>query len=323
MLALDMGMGKTLCVVAAHALEQHTLPEQPTMHTAHSKAALGKVAKVVYVGRRYPDEPDRENLKETDMFTGFMQADDRNRTIVPDGSVRAHLLCLPGAGILRAHVTRCAARGGAGERAHVLTQMWYLIVRLSAQVTFEGRGNLVVAPNHLATQWEREIKAMCVKQQRVIIVYDKQSRDLYLSSVEGMRMCALVATPSCTATYSEPVLALRSTSCVLCSLCEQAWFDWPRLQDRGGGLGDHDARRLRHLPAARQRDHVAPRHRRRGAHAQLRGAGVQGPQLAAARHRRHDGARHGAGGRGGGGASAARRSRTSGSRRAWTACSSL
>ena len=72
MLALDMGMGKTLCVVAAHALEQHTLPDAPTMHTEHSKAALGKVAAKVYVGRRYPDEPDREKLKEVEMHTGAL-----------------------------------------------------------------------------------------------------------------------------------------------------------------------------------------------------------------------------------------------------------
>ena len=200
MLALDMGMGKTLCVVAAHALEQHTLPEQPTMHTAHTKAALGKVAKVVYVGRRYPDEPDRENLKETDMFNGFTQGGrpqphHRARRLgapLPALSACRALACL------RAYVRRGAARGGAAERAHTVTRMCYLIVRPLAQVTFEGRGNLVVAPNHLATQWEREIKAMCVKQQRVMIVYEKKSRDLYLSSVEGMRMCVLVTTFNCT-----------------------------------------------------------------------------------------------------------------------------
>jgi hypothetical protein len=41
MLALEMGLGKTLCVIAAHALEQHTL-DDPVMHTALSDAELKK-----------------------------------------------------------------------------------------------------------------------------------------------------------------------------------------------------------------------------------------------------------------------------------------
>lgn len=40
MLALEMGCGKTLCVIAAHALSQHLLPDEPVMHTQHSEDDL-------------------------------------------------------------------------------------------------------------------------------------------------------------------------------------------------------------------------------------------------------------------------------------------
>ena len=95
MLALQMGLGKTYCAIARHALEQHALPEDgPTRHTAHTDAALEKY-QIVYVGRRYPGEEEREQLKEFEMKTGFKQLDDRMGTVVPDGSVRTakHVLC--------------------------------------------------------------------------------------------------------------------------------------------------------------------------------------------------------------------------------------
>jgi hypothetical protein len=86
-----MGLGKTLVVLAAHALEQHTLPEEAEMHTEHSVAALAE-SETVYVGRRYPDEPQREKLKEVQMHTGFKQLQRGAWHIVPDGSVRRNAL---------------------------------------------------------------------------------------------------------------------------------------------------------------------------------------------------------------------------------------
>lgn len=95
MLALEMGMGKTLCAIAVHALDQHHIPEGVERTTAHSDADLQK-SETILVGKRYPDEHERENLKEVKMFTGFKQLDDGAGTIVPDGSVRHLLLtCLP------------------------------------------------------------------------------------------------------------------------------------------------------------------------------------------------------------------------------------
>ena len=87
MLALEMGMGKTLCAIAVHALDQHLIPEAVERITEHSDAALQQ-SETVLVGKRYPEEPERENLKEAQMFTGFKQLDDGSGTIVPDGSVR-------------------------------------------------------------------------------------------------------------------------------------------------------------------------------------------------------------------------------------------
>ena len=93
MLAHEMGVGKTLCAIAAHALTQHLLPDEPVMHTQHSDDDM-KQWQMVYVGKRWPEEPEREKLKETKMYTGFEQLDDGRGTIVPDGSVRCSLLCV-------------------------------------------------------------------------------------------------------------------------------------------------------------------------------------------------------------------------------------
>lgn len=87
MLAFEMGLGKTLCVIAAHALEQHNVPETQE-RTQLTEAQLETEHVEVLVGKRYPEEPDREDLKPAKMFRGFKQADDGRGTIVPDGSVR-------------------------------------------------------------------------------------------------------------------------------------------------------------------------------------------------------------------------------------------
>ena len=87
MLALDMGLGKTLCVIAMHALDQHLVPEHAERMTDHTDDALEQ-SQVVLVGQRYPEDRERENLKETAMYTGFKQLEDGRGTIVPDGSVR-------------------------------------------------------------------------------------------------------------------------------------------------------------------------------------------------------------------------------------------
>ena len=89
MLALDMGMGKTLCMTVAHALQQDTLPDQPTMHTQHSDDDLEQCVEVE-VGERKPEAKELERLKKCDMFTGFKQEADGKCRIVPDGSVRSY-----------------------------------------------------------------------------------------------------------------------------------------------------------------------------------------------------------------------------------------
>lgn len=125
MLALDMGMGKTPVMLAvrvpsptvgfqrtrmqslfpgwlvisktgcpgylkgqtnslymqAHSLEQHTIPCEPERHTQWTDDQLMQ-HQTVLVGK------DVETEKEVEMFTGFKQADDVKRSIVPDGSVR-------------------------------------------------------------------------------------------------------------------------------------------------------------------------------------------------------------------------------------------
>lgn len=57
------------------------------------------------------------------------------------------------------------------------------------QITWKGRGVLVVVPPALAPQWEAEIKRESVTRQKVIIVDAAKPRRRYLSSVEGMREC--------------------------------------------------------------------------------------------------------------------------------------
>ena len=88
MLALEMGTGKTLCAITPHILEQHTLPDQPAMHTKHTEAQLEE-HEVVYVGKRHPLEPEKEKLKEARMYKGFKQLQTDSWLVVPDGSVRA------------------------------------------------------------------------------------------------------------------------------------------------------------------------------------------------------------------------------------------
>ena len=83
---IDDCAGKTLCAMSPHLLEQHTLPDEPAMQTAHTDADLEK-SREVWVGKRYPKDPDRERLKKEQMYRGFKQLDDGNGTIVPDGSV--------------------------------------------------------------------------------------------------------------------------------------------------------------------------------------------------------------------------------------------
>lgn len=73
-------MGKTLVMIAAHALEQHTLPEKPVMHTEWTDAELREYEEVL-VGK------DIDTAKQQQMFKGFKQLDDDKGTIVPDGSV--------------------------------------------------------------------------------------------------------------------------------------------------------------------------------------------------------------------------------------------
>lgn len=80
LLGLEMGMGKTLVMIAAHVLEQHKLPEKPEMVTEWTDAELQEFEPVL-VGK------DAETAKERDMFKGFKQLDDETGTIVPDGSV--------------------------------------------------------------------------------------------------------------------------------------------------------------------------------------------------------------------------------------------
>ena len=89
MLALEMGTGKTLCAITPHILEQHTLPDQPAMHTKHTEAQLEE-HEVVYVGKRHPLEPEKEKLKEARMYKGFKQLQTDSWLVVPDGSVRAN-----------------------------------------------------------------------------------------------------------------------------------------------------------------------------------------------------------------------------------------
>ena len=45
----------------------------------------------MWVGIRRPLDPESENLKEKQMFTGFKQINDNRRSIAPDGSVRITL----------------------------------------------------------------------------------------------------------------------------------------------------------------------------------------------------------------------------------------
>ena len=58
------------------------------------------------------------------------------------------------------------------------------------QVRFTARGNLVIAPNILAPQWEEQIQKFCVRPQRILIVDELALRKHYLASVDGMRTCA-------------------------------------------------------------------------------------------------------------------------------------
>ena len=83
---IDDCAGKTLCAMSPHLLEQHTLPDEPAMQTAHTDADVEK-SREVWVGKRYPKDPDRERLKKEKMYRGFKQLDDGHGTIVPDGSV--------------------------------------------------------------------------------------------------------------------------------------------------------------------------------------------------------------------------------------------
>lgn len=87
LLGLEMGMGKTLVMIAAHALEQHTLPEKPAMHTQWTAAELREYEDVL-VGK------DMATAKERQCFTGFKQLEDDVGTIVHDGSVRPSRFCI-------------------------------------------------------------------------------------------------------------------------------------------------------------------------------------------------------------------------------------
>ena len=88
-----MGLGKSLCAMASHALEAHTLPEEPEMHSAHSAAELQQEVATVFVGKRHPGEPEKEKLKEAVVTRGFRQQEELDWPVVPDGSVRASTSC--------------------------------------------------------------------------------------------------------------------------------------------------------------------------------------------------------------------------------------
>jgi hypothetical protein len=79
-----MGLGKTLVVIAAHALQRHTLPEVPQRVTAWTDAELEEYEDVV-VGK--DDELGRPG-KVWPMYRGFKQANDGKGTVVPDNTVR-------------------------------------------------------------------------------------------------------------------------------------------------------------------------------------------------------------------------------------------
>jgi hypothetical protein len=212
MLALEMGLGKTLCIIAAHALEQHLLPDTPEMHTEHTEEALEHF-EVVLVGKRIPEDPESENLKETNMYTGFKQLDDGKGTIVPDGSVRTSFSCL--AACITHFVFRAALCQRPVPMAPSTTEcpdQCVLDLKQSChcfafglkhaslshtdatpacglQVKFTGRGNLVVVPPTLAMQWEKEILERSTRQQNVIVVDDLKQRRHFQTSLEGMRAC--------------------------------------------------------------------------------------------------------------------------------------
>lgn len=122
MLAFEMGLGKTLCVIAAHALEQHTVPEAQE-ETELTEEQLEQEYVEVLVGKRFPEEPDREKLKTAKMYRGFKQIDDGRGTIVPDGSVRSGGAMRPfwrGHACTRHHaltIASCCATLGAPRHA--------------------------------------------------------------------------------------------------------------------------------------------------------------------------------------------------------------
>jgi hypothetical protein len=85
MLALEMGLGKTLCVIAAHALEQHLVPEAE-LQTDLTAEGMEECEEVL-VGVRHQN-PEEDNLKPANLYRGFKQLQDGKGTIAPDGSVR-------------------------------------------------------------------------------------------------------------------------------------------------------------------------------------------------------------------------------------------
>ena len=82
------GLGKTLCAIAAHALEHHALPEHPELHTEHSEQDLDKEVENVLIGKRWPNNPEKEKLKAGVLYTGFTQLEALDWPVMPDGSVR-------------------------------------------------------------------------------------------------------------------------------------------------------------------------------------------------------------------------------------------
>jgi hypothetical protein len=169
LLALEMGMGKTLVMIAAHALQQHKLPEAPIMHTQYTDEELMQYEEVL-VGK------DLQTAKEVPMFTGFKQLDDEKGTIVPDGSVRR----------LLAYTCR-AAPLPCGRCSRVAVRR---ACRACMQLRFTGRGNLVIVPVALAPQWEKEIARLTTQRHSVAVLEGLKERRHFMTSKAGLKECA-------------------------------------------------------------------------------------------------------------------------------------
>ena len=69
-------------------------------------------------------------------------------------------------------------------------------VHSTLQVTFTGRGNLVIAPKALLQQWVREIAKICKVGHKTLKLENKTARDRLMRSVAGMKRCGCYARAS-------------------------------------------------------------------------------------------------------------------------------